>query len=367
MTVKQFIYVGVGVFLAWLIYFVFKLPLFLSLPLALLFSLGGAALAFLPIDGRPMDVMIGNFIRSVVAPTQYTYEKQGGSAFSPGQTSVSSQIVRPLPVTHTSPTNLQPETQAPPVVMTAPPIPTPEEKLEAEEEKVEEQESELESEIQTAEAKHQATSELEQKLNEVMRQKEELEKELAELKSKLDTAPTQNMPFSEPSPEVASPMPAAPMSTPPIPPATPTISQEPRFPTPDPLPTPPPIPKPAASPQSGSQASPTHSAPVENALPDEPNLIKGAVKDARGNPLQNILVEVKDEEDNPVRAFKTNGKGEFASATSLPNGNYTIVLEDPKMVHKFDTTSIEATGGVVAPLGIISIDPREELRRELFN
>src|ERR1700755_3209495 len=78
MTVRQFIYVGVGVLLAWLIYFVLKFPLFLSLPLALFFALGGVALAFLPIDGRPMDLMIANFLRAVISPTKYVYEKQGG-------------------------------------------------------------------------------------------------------------------------------------------------------------------------------------------------------------------------------------------------------------------------------------------------
>ena len=102
-------------------------------------------------------------------------------------------------------------------------------------------------------------------------------------------------------------------------------------------------------------------------LEEEPNLIKGVVKDPRGNPIQNILVEVKDDEDNPVRAFKTNNLGVFASATSLANGHYTIVLEDPKLVHKFDTLSINATGAPITTLEVTSIDPREELRRELFN
>ena len=99
----------------------------------------------------------------------------------------------------------------------------------------------------------------------------------------------------------------------------------------------------------------------------EPNLITGIVKDPRGNPLPNILVEVKDPEDNPVRAFKTNGLGQFAAATSLTNGKYIIAFEDPKGQNKFDTVEIEATGTPIMPLEIISVDPREELRRELFN
>jgi hypothetical protein len=102
-------------------------------------------------------------------------------------------------------------------------------------------------------------------------------------------------------------------------------------------------------------------------LPIEPNLIVGTVKDPRGNLLQNILVEVVDLEGNPVRAFKTNNLGKFASATSVANGKYKIILEDPKQEHRFDEIQIEATGAPILPLEIKSIDKREELRRELFN
>lgn len=102
-------------------------------------------------------------------------------------------------------------------------------------------------------------------------------------------------------------------------------------------------------------------------IPQEPNLITGIIKDPRGNLLQNILVEVKDSEDNPVRAFKTNELGQFASATPLNNGKYVLTFEDSKGEHKFDAVEIEVVGSAVVPLEIISVDPREELRRELFN
>ena len=100
--------------------------------------------------------------------------------------------------------------------------------------------------------------------------------------------------------------------------------------------------------------------------PEAPNVIMGIIKDPRGNPLSNILVEVKDSEGNPVRAFKTNGLGQFASATPLSNGVYTINFEDPKNEHKFDTVQFEATGEIILPLEVVSVDAREELRRELF-
>ena len=101
--------------------------------------------------------------------------------------------------------------------------------------------------------------------------------------------------------------------------------------------------------------------------PEFPNIITGIVKDPRGNPLPNILVEVKDAQDNAVRAFKTNALGQFASATPLVNGRYTIAFEDPKELNKFDSIAFEATGQIILPIEVISVDTREELRRSLFN
>jgi hypothetical protein len=37
----------------------------------------GAIIAFLPIDGRPIDVMAGNFLKALFAPNQYVYHKTG--------------------------------------------------------------------------------------------------------------------------------------------------------------------------------------------------------------------------------------------------------------------------------------------------
>jgi hypothetical protein len=101
--------------------------------------------------------------------------------------------------------------------------------------------------------------------------------------------------------------------------------------------------------------------------PEFPNVVTGIIKDPRGNPLQNILVEVKDSQGNAVRAFKTNALGQFASATPLTNGEYSIGFEDPREQNKFDTVAFKATGEIILPIEIISVDTREELRRSLFN
>jgi hypothetical protein len=102
-------------------------------------------------------------------------------------------------------------------------------------------------------------------------------------------------------------------------------------------------------------------------VPESPNLIIGVTKDPRGNTLSNILVEVKDKDGNPVRAFKTNEVGRFASVTPLINGAYTAEFEDPKAQNKFEKITINVTGQIILPIEAISIDTREELRRSLFS
>ena len=100
---------------------------------------------------------------------------------------------------------------------------------------------------------------------------------------------------------------------------------------------------------------------------DTPNVVVGIVKDPRGNILPNILVEVKDKDGNPVRAFKTNALGQFASATPLAPGTYTIELDDPKKQHSFDSIQVVANNQILMPIEIISHDAREALRQQLFN
>jgi hypothetical protein len=100
---------------------------------------------------------------------------------------------------------------------------------------------------------------------------------------------------------------------------------------------------------------------------DSPNVLMGVVHDPRGNILSNILVELTDKEGTPVRAFKTNQLGQFASATALPNGVYLLTLEDPKSTARFDTIEIITSGNILPPLDITSHDEREELRKALFN
>ncbi len=75
LTVKQFMYLVVFIPLAYVIFVLFPIPL-LNILLASVAVLVGVALAFLPVNDRPLEVWIRNMIKRLTSPTQYLYFKQ---------------------------------------------------------------------------------------------------------------------------------------------------------------------------------------------------------------------------------------------------------------------------------------------------
>lgn len=387
MTVKQFAYIATGAVLAVVTYYL-PILLVIKFPFILLFAGVGAALAFLPIEGRPMDMMVSNFVHDLFVPTQYLYHKQGGhlaistvQIIKPATQQQASQTKKVTQAdikraqqlaallqntAHKGRTALDDKEdqflQAITSLSTNPQLlstfqaqgsmqthdlsseekervkqaqsPEDDEKdleREAEELKKElelarQQEIQLEKNHQPIQEVHQEVSKLQSELNDILEQKQQLENELLRLKEQMEQPKTSEAQLTD---QVQAP------------------------------------------PQSSENVRtvPTDKAATVGliTLPRDPNLILGIIKDSRGNVLPNILVEIKDTEGTPVRAFKTNGLGQFASATPLTNGSYTIEFEDPRGINKFEVVAIEATGEILLPLEIISTDDREELRKELFS
>lgn len=409
MTVKQFGYVGAGVIAAVITYY---LPIkgvvgiLLKILLIPFFGASGAIVAFIPIDGRPVDVMAGNFLKALFSPNQYIYRKNvnrfsfssiSASKSSPtNKTGPSSKADRDQTEANRKGTELQkilmksstgkvknaqdlreeaflkalsaPQAaqspQAPKIQSVLPPplptkpiaVPTPTQqplpavpppikqvvKPEPSPAVILEKEKALEQQIESAKKEeqaphdpaqlaplHQKTTELEKQLQEIRSQKQSLEQEILSLKNQLQTQKT----------TVATPAPAK---------------------------------APTQAPNTAGVAH-VRSVPKEMnkkmglLVSDTPNVVTGVVKDPRGNVLPNILVEIKDKSDNPVRAFKTNALGNFASATPLTPGTYSITLEDPKKQNTFDAIQITAANQIMLPIEIISYDKREQLRKDLFN
>ena len=352
MTIKQFAYLAAGVILAW-IFLASPLFFLIKFPLVVLFGSTGFIFAFIPIGGRPADVMVFHFFKAVFSPTQYTYigKTQSTTTFSPTsqqpvqkKENIKEEKVHfdsPLPSLPTQP----PLSQPPPdqqdkqqnkkedeqAVEPAPPAKTvnPQElSLEASQlakalMDAKQEESDAQKGTQEALVAHQKTEELEQELEAIREQKRQLEDQLLALQKQLAQKPQ----------DVFTPSTAV---------ATQQTQNVRKIP-----------------PALGKTAG----VPF---VSDVPNLISGIIKDPRGNVLPNILIEVKDKDGNPVRAFKTNPLGQFASATPVINGTYTIAFEDPNGKQRFDSVEISATGNVLQPLEVISIDAREDLRKELF-
>src|ERR1035437_60282 len=81
MTLKQFAYVAGGAILG---LFFYASPLFFLIKILLaLASIGtGVAFAFVPFEGRPLDLMVKNLIKAVLSPTQYVYQKMDPKALN---------------------------------------------------------------------------------------------------------------------------------------------------------------------------------------------------------------------------------------------------------------------------------------------
>lgn len=310
MTVKQFGYVATGAILAVISYYV-PAPqlwiLFMKFILVPLFGLSGVIIAFVPIEGRPIDVMTTNFIRALTSPNQHIYIKKG-RVFSFTQNTYTK-------ITSASPTASKTANQVKRGI-----------------------ENIKEQRLQALLSGHHDTikNDLDQKetafltaIKNISTSSTALIPQIAQKQENLRgiaSSPQQQINNLQPIPQI------------------------PRLDEVHIRNTPPNITK-----NTGHYMS------------DTPNVIVGIIKDARGNMLPNILIEVKDKDAVTVRAFKTNSLGQFASATPLANGNYTIEFEDPKKLHAFDVIQINVNGQIMFPIEIVSHDAREELRKALFN
>jgi len=359
MTVKQFAYLAGGVVLAWII---FSLPLFwlIKYPLIFVFGMLGVALAFIPVEGRPFDVMLINFLKALITPNQYIFQKIGHPLFPsivvPKKTVVQNKekqeaqhqseqkLQKYLSGIHTISKNAldekemrllgtlplqagapaaQPIQQMPHIVPQMPP-PSPQAD-DVPNEALEKEAAVLQQELAQAKAEeaqavqkaapntmaaHEKVVQLEKELSDILGQKEKLQSQIVTLKKELAAQKQQ-------------------LFTPGVVP-TKQVTQNVR------------------SIQQGQGKA--AGLPI---APEAPNLLTGIIKDPRGNTIPNILIEVKDKDGNPVRAFKTNGLGQFAAATQLSDGVYTITFEDPSSRNKFDAVEISVTGIIISPLEII--------------
>jgi len=85
----------------------------------------------------------------------------------------------------------------------------------------------------------------------------------------------------------------------------------------------------------------------------EPNTLHGVVKGGDGKVLTDVLLIVKNDREEPVRALKTDSLGRFELLSALSNGKYSIEVKPADEIKlSFEKISVELKGEVVPPFVI---------------
>lgn len=82
--------------------------------------------------------------------------------------------------------------------------------------------------------------------------------------------------------------------------------------------------------------------------PSTPNVIVGQVVDEKRRIVEGAIIEIRDEYGRPIRALRSNKLGHFMAVTQLDNGKYDIVSE--KDGYQFAPVNFEAKGEIIPPM-----------------
>ena len=374
MTVRQFGYLVSGFIIGFVLYKTLPLPPLLSYPIIGAVVLSGFAFAFLPIQERPLDKWIVAFIKSILSPTQYLWQKAEDMpdilayAYNTQkkvlpQNHLEAHIdakkklenyLQSLPVQPhqeintrekryvdqtmhlfdssavTLPTAYQPATPQP--VMVIPPKLTPSFQPLSKPKIAVSAVKPVAPPVSgppapaaaiTPAVSHTVNTSEEDKMKNLRLEKEKLEEELKKLKDEL--AKTSAAAIIKPKEEKEA--------------AKPTIKTV--------------TPKSAVN-EIGIPK-----------LPQAPNIIMGIIKDSSKKLLPNIILTIKDTKGNPHRALKTNRLGQFSTATPLQNGTYYVEAEDPLKRYTFDIAEINLEGKIFLPIEISAKGEKEHIREQL--
>jgi len=360
MTIKQFFELAGGGLVS-LLFYASPLPSFLKWPFIIFFVLLGAALAFLPIQERPLEQWLIAFIRSVYTPTLYYWQK-------PTSPRIYYQTSTPTAETLTSPktphagkpdflnhlegaeeailgqvqnifktiSSQIPQSQPTPTTPVVPTIVAQNLDVAAHQPKP----TTIQSSTFSAPIKAVLTGSTQTPLQQVSAPS--LGQIVSEEKQSL-------FPQASPTPQLKPSLTVPVSSTPdisamgyslanaPINPITP-IKTETLFPVTPTLTTPQ-----ATSAQFSPQASP----PIP---PTQPNIIVGQAIDSENRIISGAILEIKDLMGRSVRALRTNNAGHFLIVTPLANGVYKLFVE--KEGFKFEPIQINVTGAIIPPIAI---------------
>ncbi len=317
MTLKQFLELAAGLILAVLFYssnllFIFKAPLIL---LSVFF---GIALAFFPIEDRPLDQWIINFIHAIYKPTRFTWKKTNKIP------SIFTFTAHPIAATNTITKTIKAPTQK---ITTSPST----ELSQAEDTQIKTLNSLFSS-------THPTTPTPPTTQSNVVYDKPAIT--VRKLKAVEKTV----------SPPVTPQKPIT------IPKVQPTVVVDPK--------TSESKTQESAVPNNlifSSSPKPVVSAPTSVANtklksvnlpvpPRNPNLIVGITTSKDGKLIEGAIVQVLDSSGVPARAMKTNALGQFATSTPLSPGTYRIEVEADG--HTFPAQQLVINDTIIQPFEI---------------
>lgn len=287
MTLKQFLFLGAGILGAVLIYSS-GLPFFFKWPLLGVSGLAGIAFAFLPFQERPLDIWVVNFFKSIYSPTRFLWKKQ-------------EKIPDFLSYTPHAPKGPEPV-------------------------KISDQDRAKYGEYLKSLPAQGPQNNLDKMEKEVISSISKLlEDQDLEVKP---TDPVVNItPDSGTTPVVKMAENFAPFLE---------VEKEKRVNKP--------LPK----------TLPAKPLPIINIpavpMPETANAVVGIVKDNQGQILTGAIIEIRDKNQMPVRASRSNKLGQFFIATPLPNGEYEVEAEHPQL--SFAIMKLIASGKIIPPLEI---------------
>jgi len=310
MTLKQFGYLAGGTVLA-LIFYGLPIPDFIKWPFILLFAFLGFAFAFLPFEERPLLLWITAFIKSVSSPTLFIWRKQAEPiAIFTHQPPV-------LPKATITPSKFQVENyliDLATLPSAAPPVDASEKKF-----------------LDNIHQLFQSTP-------------------AAAIQS-VTSAPLQPRPAPRPIPPL--PLPPVPVISPFAPLSRNPQRQIKNFKTPVRIINQPIQPNENAVfrilPAKPVAAETSTELPFPEP-PRQPNILVGMVLNQAEQIVEGAILEIRNEQGLPVRAFKTNKLGQFMIATPLSNGEYEIEIEKEDL--NFDIIKIKAEGKIIQPIKI---------------
>lgn len=346
MTLKQFIELAIGLVGAWLI-FNSGINILLKWTFGPLLGFFGFALAFIPIEDRPLDQWIINFFKAIYKPTQFIFQAKSKQMdiFSPTKSK-----------SQTNQIDLPPPHQLEDYLQTLPSTPTT--AFDQAETKYLDHISNLFGALGTPLKKSSSADPSSKSESKTTTSSAPLVKSPVKgvrvrklLHPQMCLLPHATVYQASPDPKSAA-IPTNIKKATAKPKVTKTVAKPIQKPAPQPI-KPAPAPPPATPLPQSNQPTIAATFTKDVILPqaqERPNLLTGITLDNAGKIVGNVIIEIRDSKNHPIRALKANKLGQFFISTPLPDGIYHLEAEHPD--HRFAIIKLEAKGEVIPPLKI---------------